>query len=516
MSFYLRFIQSIEHDIWQSLDSGRPPIFNQAYVDCNYPQNPTEHDRDETSKQYLLESWAMRFAKECVAEVSARTLITDSPSYSTIMELDRKVRGFSIPEPAADFVTAASGTLPSKPQDKGLSAAESLGRFVMSNAREVILLYIHRSYFSQAIIENPGNPLNSTYTDSFLAAYRASTTILHTFKAQLDAHGGLIARFCPIWTYVFSAAMVFGTIVVRGPRCPMAASAMKELRDACTLFSKGAKYSRRAQKALPIATKMSEKAHNALILAQSEMPYELGQQWATKEKDKDTDEVAIFEGRSKFVTMKRPTDSSPEGSTKQTSPVSESQQQQSVDQVISHSYSSDMSGIGWTRSEQTQVMPSWDPPYSYATSQSAPVVPPPLTQQSSSVAQIQAQGRQWLVDASDPYQSTDLPGLSTHPDFQVYHPPIQRYDQPPNVPPLASSTVPTSYYELGSVHTHHHQNSLPSLHQYHEPAPQLPPIALAPPELAQLGLVAQESRLDQQWTSFMRQSGCFEDFSYKS
>ena len=260
---------------------------------------------------------------------------------------------------------------------------------------------------------------------------------------------------------------------------------------------------------------MSEKAHNALILAQSEMPYELGQQRATKEKDKDTDEVAIFEGRTKFVTMKRQTDSSPEGSTKQTSPVPEpQQQQQSVDQAMSHSYSSDLSGTGWTRSEQTQVMTSWDPSYSYATSQSAPVVPLSLTQHSS--VQIRPQERQWPVDTSDPYQSTNLPGLSTHPDFQVYHPHMQRYDQPPNVPPLASSTVPTSYYELGSVHTHHHQNSLPSLHQYHEPALQLPPIALAPPELAQLGLVAQESRLDQQWTSFMRQSGCFEDFSYKS
>ena len=53
------------------------------------------------------------------------------------MELDRKVREFSIPQSAADFVAAASGTLPSKPQDKGLSVAESLGRFVMSNAREV-------------------------------------------------------------------------------------------------------------------------------------------------------------------------------------------------------------------------------------------------------------------------------------------------------------------------------------------------------------------------------------------
>ena len=82
--------------------------------------------------------WAMRFARECVTEVSARTLTTDSPSYSIIMELDRKVRGFSIPEPAADFVTAASGTLLAKPQDKVISVAESLGRFFRSNiTREV-------------------------------------------------------------------------------------------------------------------------------------------------------------------------------------------------------------------------------------------------------------------------------------------------------------------------------------------------------------------------------------------
>ena len=88
----------------------------------------------------------------------------------------------------------------------------------------------------------------------------------------------------------------------------------------------------------------------------------------------------------------------------------------------------------------------------------------------------------------------------------------QHCDQPSNVPPLASSTAPTSYYELDSVHVHHHQNSLPSWHQYDEPMQQLPPIALAPSELAQLGLVAQGSRLDQWWTSFMRESGCFEDY----
>ena len=86
---------------------------------------------------HVDESWAMRFAKECVAEVCARTLNTDSPSYSTIMELDRKVREFPISEPVADVVAAASGTMLSKPQTKDIGIAEEMGRYVMSNAREV-------------------------------------------------------------------------------------------------------------------------------------------------------------------------------------------------------------------------------------------------------------------------------------------------------------------------------------------------------------------------------------------
>ena len=53
------------------------------------------------------------------------------------MELDHTVRMFSIPEPAKNFAAAASGTLLSKSQDRDMGVAESLGRFVMSNAREV-------------------------------------------------------------------------------------------------------------------------------------------------------------------------------------------------------------------------------------------------------------------------------------------------------------------------------------------------------------------------------------------
>lgn len=111
-------------------------------------------------------------------------------------------------------------------------------------------MYIHRSFFAQAIIDQPLNPLKSIYAPSFLAAYRASATILKCVKEQFNAWPTSCARHWTMWTFAFSAAVVFGTVVTRGPRSPLAASAMVELDQACVLFSKAAVYSKRATKAL--------------------------------------------------------------------------------------------------------------------------------------------------------------------------------------------------------------------------------------------------------------------------
>lgn len=70
-----------------------------------------------------------------------------------------------------------------------------------------VLLHIHRSFFAQAIIESPVNPLKSQYAQSFLAAYRASSTILRTIRAQYANTPHLCARFWSIWQYGFSAAV---------------------------------------------------------------------------------------------------------------------------------------------------------------------------------------------------------------------------------------------------------------------------------------------------------------------
>ncbi|KAI6165521.1 hypothetical protein EDD17DRAFT_1505967 [Pisolithus thermaeus] len=208
------------------------------------------------------------------------SIVSAPPSYSTILKLGREVRDFPVTEAAENFAAAACDLVPAKPADNDIGLMESM-----------------------AIIENPINPLNSPYTPSFLAAYRASLTILRTVKVQCDLHPKPTARLSPIWTSAFSATVVFGMIVMRGPRSAMASSAMKELHDACLLYSKVSSLSRRARRALPIITRLTEKAHNALLHARDDIPYELGQQWCFTDDEGDKD-VAIFAGRLKILPMK--------------------------------------------------------------------------------------------------------------------------------------------------------------------------------------------------------------------
>ncbi|KAI5980804.1 fungal-specific transcription factor domain-containing protein [Pisolithus albus] len=544
-------------DVWNCLEAGRPPTFSLPYIDCQYPGggSPRDGTHMDFNGRAFCSTWVFRFASDCVADVAARTLTSEPPSYSTIRELDRKVCNFPVPEAAKEFATAACGPVPPKPADKDIDLTESMGRLVMSNAREVILLYIHRSYFARAIIENPDNPLDSLYAPSFLAAYQASLTILRTVKAQYDLHPKLTARLWPLWTYAFSAAVVFVMIVIRAPRSPMASSAMKELRDARLFFSEASSRSRRAQKAYFIINKLTEKALNTLHYARSDMPTE-------NEAD---DELDIFTGRTKkFVSVKRQTtdgaserSSNSSGSARQSSSPDVSQRrQEQTEPLMLQSYSREQLGSAWLQQsssavgpEQMQEMPTWDGSlYADPSSLSAlmQVHPVPVPSQAPVHCETVAgpSTRSSLLDSSDLYSMANHsdPSAQAHP--QGYHSHRYRYDPQAHYPltPSTPSDVPcyndrlvsagahqnlpqarvTSTHPHTQTHSrqpfdplHHHQHQ-PQHQPAHAHLHQLQPVPLVPPELAQLGLVTEEPGFDQRWTSFMRSSGFFDGYGYKS
>lgn len=196
---------------------------------------------------------------DCVSEVASKACAALAPSYESIMELDKKVREYPLPdltgkgkpEMVVDFQRCICDHI----RETGRPTRFASSRHI--SCIFAVLLYIHRSFFAQAIIDEPSNPLKSTYAPSFLAAYRASTQILHAIRDQYALFPSACARWWVMWSYAFSASVVFGMVVTKGPASPLANAAMKELDEACILFSKVAASSRRAAKALVSRARIS-------------------------------------------------------------------------------------------------------------------------------------------------------------------------------------------------------------------------------------------------------------------
>ena len=76
------------------------------------------------------------------------------------------------------------------------------------------MIYIHRTFFAQALLDHPENPLSSPYAPSFLAANRCASVLIKSFLHYYERCPDLIGRFWGIWTHSFSAAVgLFGEAI---------------------------------------------------------------------------------------------------------------------------------------------------------------------------------------------------------------------------------------------------------------------------------------------------------------
>ena len=69
------------------------------------------------------------------------------------------------------------------------------------------LLYVHRCFFANALMDHPTDPMRSQYAPSFLAGYRSACTLLSMLREQFELFPTQIARFWVLWTHAFSACV---------------------------------------------------------------------------------------------------------------------------------------------------------------------------------------------------------------------------------------------------------------------------------------------------------------------
>ncbi|OJT02942.1 hypothetical protein TRAPUB_6481 [Trametes pubescens] len=291
-------ISSLASKIGQScMTLGRPPSLSFQHIDCELPDDDEAAVSDDGTD--LRGMWAFKhsFTRDIYAGVIDGMLSAKPPSYAQVLEFDRKIRQTSLP----------NVRLYLRPDEANYSnPAVVCKSFFLSHFRSITMIHIHRTFFAQALLDNPSNPLSSPYAPSFLAANRCASILLRSFLHHWNRSPEICSRFWGMWTHAFSAAIILGSTVTRSPSATMAPSALTDLDLAVDFFERGAAMSPRARQALPILRNLKDRAlkafneyRNRHMSPSLDIQLHIG-----GPEDQFQDELAIFGGQTRVLTNK--------------------------------------------------------------------------------------------------------------------------------------------------------------------------------------------------------------------
>ncbi|KAJ6520347.1 fungal-specific transcription factor domain-containing protein [Mycena sanguinolenta] len=285
-------------DVSHSLALGRPPAIHLSYVDCEYPEDEESTVMDDGKVRPGFWHSKYHFSRDIWMALAEATLAARPPGYATVLELDRRVRELSMPDSYKPYPTRADG------EEQYYSSAASLRAAYAGQYRAVTMIYLHRSFFAQTMLDFPSNPLRSPFATSFLTAYRSASVIIKATAHQFDRNPEMAMRVWFILHQTFSAAIIAGTVVTLSPKSNFASSALLDLGLAVDLFERSAKQSHRAKLALAVLTKLKERAMHAY--SQS-APTSGPTSEANTDASPDgavANELAIFGGQTRVLALK--------------------------------------------------------------------------------------------------------------------------------------------------------------------------------------------------------------------
>lgn len=183
------------------------------------------------------------------------------PPYSTILDLDRKVRDFPVPP-----------HLRPKCKDHENNPPLHMQRWLVLGCKESTLLNLHRCYFAQALQDQPNDLLKHKYAPSVMATYRSAWRLIQCLTKSTKHTTHVLQRHSYSWSQGLSAAIVMCLLVTRAPKSSLATSSLEELDRIAQTFTEFAPHCRAASKDLTSVQKLCRKAHETMEQLQSHEP----------------------------------------------------------------------------------------------------------------------------------------------------------------------------------------------------------------------------------------------------
>ncbi|KAG1746653.1 uncharacterized protein EDB91DRAFT_1118207 [Suillus paluster] len=312
-------------DAWTSIVNGRPPALSINHTDCWFPEDLDPVIKPSGAIEMGWHVWKFRYTASCLGISAQHVFSTRVSNYSALLELDRKIRKFILPSHLQSPMEASEAGRAWSPE-----APRAMQQYCALCQREANLLYIHRSWFVQAIREAPVNPLQHKYAPSVLAVYRSACRLISSLKGLYRVHPYPTNRAWFFWSAIFSACIVLGAIVVDSPQCTLASNALQELEQGMVLYEQGSLPCRPPATML-VLHRLRERAINSFKATQADA----GQ---SRQSSFDPGDSAVLGRRNSIIanTSSNSPASSPSGSDRQLSELSDDFARQADPSIVQY------------------------------------------------------------------------------------------------------------------------------------------------------------------------------------
>ncbi|KAG1743311.1 fungal-specific transcription factor domain-containing protein [Suillus paluster] len=248
------FWELLNLDARLSLSLGRPPSLCLQHVDCRRPSYAAEGMYIVPGAQSYHE-WKHGFFLHCLTPVLVTAISAQPQTYSGILDVDKKIRDFHIPPTLNIF------------NSEGITNIRQLTmqQVLVASGREIVLLQLHRNFFTEALSDFDTFTYQHKYAPSVLATYLSASRLVATLGTMLRREPQLSKRFMCFWFNAFSGAVALSLIVSRIPFISLAPFALKELDTIYRIFANVAEECSKVAQALPLLTKMAEKSRRTYI-----------------------------------------------------------------------------------------------------------------------------------------------------------------------------------------------------------------------------------------------------------
>lgn len=231
------FWECVTWDCWACILYGRPPVLDLAHSDCRFPRDLEPHVLPSGNTELGFHSWLFHYIAACLSVAVQRTDSVHRASYSSFLELDKRIRSFPIP---SYLHSPAYGT---ERRDWDATPSRAMQQYFVLSSVESTLIYIHRSWFAEALRDSQ-DPLQHEYGQSVISIYRSANILVNGMRNLCITYPKEAGRVWFFWSCFYTSSILLGAIVVKCPGCKLARPALTLLEESFTVYEEGSRLCR--------------------------------------------------------------------------------------------------------------------------------------------------------------------------------------------------------------------------------------------------------------------------------